>query len=1025
VACFTLSGFAALVYQTAWLRQLSLAFGTSELAVATTLAAYMAGLALGAAVAGRFAGRVRRPVLVYGLLEAGIAGSALAVPALLEGAARLYAAVLGGQAVPPDAAGPGQAFYYLAAAFLILALPTGLMGATLPLLTRHAVRNDRQLGARVALLYAANTAGAVLGALAAGFVLLPTLGLRATVWVGVGANLVVFGLAALLARGAPALGLDAPRAVRPEPESGARRAWILPLMLVSGANAFLYEVLWTRLLAHVLGGSVQAFATMLAAFLAGIALGGGLAGRLAGDRARAARAFGATQVGVGLLSLAVYTWIARWVPEARTPGAQAAFAAAVLLPATLCIGATFPLAVRILARDEREAPAGIGRVYAWNTVGGIAGAILAGFLVIPGLGFEGSIRLAVCVNLALAVLALARVASAHPAWPAAALGLLLAVALLHQPARPLALIAFSGLPGEPLAAARELFYAVGRSSTVRLVASGGLHQLSTNGLPEGVIRARGSPPGLESAAWLTALPALARSDARAMLVIGFGGGTSLEGVPPAVADVDVVELEPEVIAANRVLAERRERDPLADPRVHVITNDARNALRLTSKRYDAIVSQPSHPWTAGASHLFTREFVRLARERLRPGGVFVQWMDANLVTEPLLRSLAATLASEFPQLRLYRPTPVALIFLASDAPLELELALAEGDARLARDARHYRALGIGGLEDLIAALALDAHGVAALAAGAPPSSDDHNRMATRSRSRADGLGPAALAALLAPHDPLLEPGSWVHARLGAELGYAYLAERLLRVGLEARAVELARIVPDPAARLTAQGALLLRSGDRAAAEEVLRAALAVAPDAAQARWLLEREALAVAGPSDAAADALPVSARAVVQGWRHARAAEWQALAALDSALAEARIADAWYPDAARLRAEWRLRAAGDRNTRAGEALELVDAGLHASSDAELRRLRLECAIALGDADLLAESARSIARGIEGRLARAANGLAIRPAERAYIQRRLAAIEAPLAGPLGARHEGTQEVLGLARALRRRLEAQS
>ena len=189
VACFFLSGLAALLYQTAWLRQFSLVFGTSELAV---LAAYMGGLALGSAVAGRYAGRVTRPVLVYGILEAGIALSALAVPLLLLAARALYASILGDQPAPPDAAAIGQPIFYLLVAFVVLAIPTGFMGATLPLLIRYAVRTDREVGPRVALLYAINTAGAVCGTLAAAFVLLPALGLNRTVCAGIAAVLAIY-----------------------------------------------------------------------------------------------------------------------------------------------------------------------------------------------------------------------------------------------------------------------------------------------------------------------------------------------------------------------------------------------------------------------------------------------------------------------------------------------------------------------------------------------------------------------------------------------------------------------------------------------------------------------------------------------------------------------------------------------------------------------------------------------------------------------------------------------------------------
>jgi spermidine synthase len=1065
VACFVLSGFAALLYQTAWLREFSLVFGTSELAVATVLAAYMGGLALGAAVAGRVVARLRRPVLVYGVLEAGIAGSALAVPALLEIAASLHAWAFGGQPSPPDAARIGQPAFYLGVAFVVLAVPTALMGATLPLLTRHAVRSDRELGPKVARLYAANTAGAVAGTVGAAFLLLPAWGLRGTVWTGVAVNLLVFAVAAALSRQAPARGdelrapraggeLRAPRAGEAaEPLAGFARAcllplldaarpvsarlcavfraqpvWILPLVLASGATAFLYEVLWTRMLTHVLGGSLRAFATMLAAFLTGIALGGAIAGRLAASREQAARAFAGCQLAIALLSMAVYAWAGLRAPDTRAAAALSAYAAAVLLPATVFIGATFPLAVRVLARHEREAAAATARVYAWNTVGAIAGSVLAGFVVIPELGFEGSIRLAVAVNLGLAASTLACITALPLRHAALAAGLLGVVALAYRPERPLAVIASAGFESERLEVPEELFYAVGRSSTVLLLREGGSFHLRTNGLPEGLIRARGSPPGLESAAWLTLLPLAARPDARSLLVIGFGGGVSLEAAPPSVSEVDVVELEPQVLEANRVLARRRAADPLADPRVRVVQNDGRNALRLTAKTYDAIISQPSHPWTAGASHLFTREFVRLARQHLESDGVFVQWMDAGLVTEPLLRSLAATLASEFPHLRLYRPTPVSLVFLASAAPLEPERSLASSGRPIPRSQPdpHFGRFGLGSLEDLVAALALDGAGVAALAAGAAPVTDDANQMATRSRSRGDGLGSAELARLLAPHDPLLDPRSWIHTGLAGQLDFVYLAQRLLRVGQAARVEGLAHAVASASLRSTLQGLLLRRAGDAPRAAAAYQAAIAADPANAQARYLLIRDALERLGSGRAPAsvlafaEGLPGSASAVIEGWRRAREGDREALARLDPELAGTRRTDAWYVDAVRLRAEWRARATPEA---AASALAMIDDALHQSGDPELRRLRFECALAIGDADLLAESARSVVKGIEDRLARAEGSRAALPAaEVERIRSLLAGVASRLASPLAADHAGAREVLEHSQGVRAHLE---
>ncbi len=183
--CFALSGFAALLYQTAWTRQFSLVFGTSELAVATVLAAYMAGLALGAWLVERFLPRISRPIFAYALLEFTIAAGAIAVPFLLLAADKLMIVAIGGNAGPPDSLGAWQTTFYVFTAFIVLAVPTACMGATLPLLTRHVVAAPAHIGRRVGLLYAINTLGAAGGALCAAYLLLPALGLTGTVFVGV------------------------------------------------------------------------------------------------------------------------------------------------------------------------------------------------------------------------------------------------------------------------------------------------------------------------------------------------------------------------------------------------------------------------------------------------------------------------------------------------------------------------------------------------------------------------------------------------------------------------------------------------------------------------------------------------------------------------------------------------------------------------------------------------------------------------------------------------------------------------
>ena len=1031
VACFFLSGLAALLYQTAWLRQFSLVFGTSELAVATVLAAYMGGLALGSALAARYAGRVTRPVLVYGILEAGIALSALAVPLLLLAARALYAAMLGDQPAPPDAATIGQPIFYLLVAFVVLAIPTGFMGATLPLLIRYAVRTDREVGPRVALLYAINTAGAVCGTLAAAFVLLPALGLNRTVWVGVAVNALVFVIAAALARGrrdsAPTdetVAAAGPpsfitacirpllqQSVSPRDRLTAvfrtQPAWMLPLMLISGANAFLYEVLWTRMLTHVMGGSIYAFATMLAAFLTGIALGGGLAGRVAAHRERAAVAFAFAQAAIGVLSVGVYAWMGPLIPDARTTYSLALFAAAVMLPATIFIGATLPLSIRVLARDESDATASTARIYAWNTVGAIVGATLAGFVLIPGLGFEGSIRVAVGINFFLALWAAGCVARPRPIPVGIACAGIAAVLAIYSPARPQAVVSSSGFAVSYPAPPREIYYSVGRSSTVMLLASGTYYYLRTNGLPEASVLVRGSPPLLDTQKWLTALPVAARPDIRDMLVVGFGGGVALEGVPPSVESVDVVELEPEVIVANRQLAGMRDIDPLADPRFNIVINDARNALRLTRKSYDAIVSQPSHPWTAGASHLFTREFAADVKSRLNDGGLFLQWMNAEFLDEALLRTLAATLAAEFEYVRLYHPSARVLMFLASDAPLDVELELARTGRPLVDDVMHFSRFGLNGVEDLLAALAMDEQGVLSFARRAEISTDDNNLMATRSRARADGLTPDDLLELFEPYDPLSRPGSWIHTQLGEGIDYGYIARRLVSMAQTPRANRLAEAIPDFSRQFEVYGRLLRATGQGAQASESFTNALRANPLNLQARYTVARDYLGPlsrgAAPEEiqAIAAELTGAAAAVIQGLGYEAAADWASLAALDEQLAESLVTDVWYPEVVRLRAAWRVNAAEDRERLAFEALLLIEQVLILAVDENLHRMRAMSARTLGDDNRLLESSAYLASTINSVLTTAANdGYRLSAEELEQVRQNLMVIADRIGGDL-------------------------
>jgi hypothetical protein len=385
----------------------------------------------------------------------------------------------------------------------------------------------------------------------------------------------------------------------------------------------------------------------------------------------------------------------------------------------------------------------------------------------------------------------------------------------------------------------------------------------------------------------------------------------IEAVPPGVRQIDVIELEPKVIAANHATASLRKQNPLLDRRVTVISNDARGALSLTRRKYDAIVSQPSHPWTAGASHLYTLEFMQQVREHLSDGGVFVQWMNAGFMDESLLRSLAATLVSVFGEVRLYRPDPNTLVFLASSRPLELEAQL------LAASASPYSRQGINNAEDLLAALAADADGARGLAAGAQPITDDHNRMATASFSHhVRGLDPRSLSVVLAAYDPLRRSDSWVFRTLRNRVSFPYIAGRM---------AIYTSMDPTITARIDAMNGALNRGA-------IINAALR---------------------------DTRPgVSTDAVAHARELARANEWKALSELDADLAQVAWTDSAKGEAIQLRAEWRSHVISPtiRRRIGEECISIIDEATVSRPTLALYGLRARCGVIAVRNDVVIES---------------------------------------------------------------------
>ena len=974
--CFLLSGSSALLYQIAWMRLFATVFGSTAVAGAAVLSAYMAGLALGAVLIGRHIDRIERPVLAYGVLEVVTALSAVAMPASLALIESLQAAAFGGAPTLSS----GGAWLHLAfrwtAAFMLMAAPTICMGATLPLLTRTAVASDASLGPRVGALYAVNTSGAVLGALLCGFVLLPALGIKSTLWIGAALNLLVFLVVLCLPSGdeRPA----APAATASPASTTAIVRWssmILPLMLISGAVTFTYELLWSGLLSHLLGGSVIAFSTIIGSFLTGIALGGALGGRLATTRERALLMFALAQVGVGSLAVATLYLLERVPMSAVGFSANAMLGFLSLLPCATFIGSTFPLAVRIFARDQGHAAEAAAKVFHWNTVGGVAGAVGGALWLLPALRYEGALTALVVTNfLIAAVVGLTIVGRARQALTVltAVLAIVLVAVGIPVPERILSRSPITDpVDGSPM------FYAVGRSSDVTVSFDRGIYSVRSNGLPESGVLPKGFPPVRSGQRILGAMPVIVRPDVQSMLVVGFGGGVAVTGVPPTVARIDVIELEPRVLDANAAIAARREVDPLRDPRVTIHLSDARGLLMLSDVRYDAVVSQPSHPWTAGASHLYTAEYMALVRDRLQPEGVFVQWMNVEFVSAASLRSLFRSVLKVFPYARVYSWDPGELMLVASPTPLTPERHMRQRARPFADSPGFFESLGIDGMEHVVSALMLDEAGMRAVSGNAPLLTDDRNTLAMESATlleRGEALSAKGLSEMLRPHVPVLRAKGWEGSRYNDALDYAAIGERFRRAGLPSYANDLMERLKesgDPRALLML-GRGLLSQGDVLEGRRTLIAASDANPQDSRALYAALEPFIERRGEADMPDMLRRMFARlsgpaaAVVRASEAAKVGDWDIVRREDAALGAAGPRDPWFEDAVRLRIGWRGEAtAADRQQRLQEAISIIDRAIALRPSRALFTMRLATAYAAGDPLLFMGSSWAVLRSVE------------------------------------------------------------
>ncbi len=671
------SGFSALLYESLWMRDLELVFGGTREAVTLILAIFMGGMALGSRAS---ASRRLRDVGIrgYALIEFGIG-----LTAVLTGAGLASFPAWFGDLVFRFPAAPvtiALAKAVLAAALLLP--PTLLIGMTTPILVAVLSRNRLGLDRNFSLLYQVNTLGGVLGTLGGTFILLPRLGVEGALGFGVFLNLTV-------AAGAWALGagpIQTPKPV-PSPWGAPSKLSFHPILAVSmalGAASFLLESVWVRSYQLVVGSSVYSFSLTLGGFLIGIVGGAWIYHRRSVESShRGPDRFPFLLAGmaglilvqswvIGYLPDAYYTFI-RWVRPSFGLYQLFGFSLVLLtmLPLTLMFGYFFPALAGRLATNSAEDRILAARLYVWNTLGSVGGALAAGYLLMPILGIQGIYP--VCAGLLAGTAGLFPVRESRRAYiRRAGFGLLAAGLAFYgagsfKPWDPLVMssgIYHHGLRWDAYGSKetslrrllrnnRRLFwYEEGPDAQVAVFQSNLDLSLAINGKVD-------ASTGLDitTQKMLAHLPLLLHPDPEDVFVVGWGSGSTCGSASlyPSVRRVDCAEISKEVYSTRPFFADLQ-MGVDQDPRFHLLRVDARSQLWSSSQKYDVIISEPSNPWISGVSNLFTEDYYRIAEGRMKPGGLFCQWIQYYSLSPEDLHILLGTFLRVFPSVSVWIPS---------------------------------------------------------------------------------------------------------------------------------------------------------------------------------------------------------------------------------------------------------------------------------------------------------------------------------------------------------------------------------
>ena len=695
---FFVSGITALVYEIIWARLLTVIFGHTVYSVSIVLSAFMAGLGFGSYIWGHWIDRVTArgeeepPLLVYGRIEILIFASSAVLSLIFSEFDIVYAWLHGWLPESP------ALFNVLKAvlAFILMFIPATFMGATLPIISKYYVTDNKRLGTQIGYLYSINTLGAMVGCVLTGFIFISTFGVLQTALLASCANLII-GIGCIRIYQEDHPGEKVPWRL-PEIEwpsvmlSAEQKLW-LGVSFVCGFTALAYEVLWTRLLVFSIASTVYSFSLMLAVFLLGISIGSWVVVPLMARVASLRTLLITLQAGIGVYVLFTLFSMesllsAPWNSYNLTnPGKTFLHyfmdSAALMLVPTLLFGMNFPVLIKLAAGEHEHVGRGTGQIYSANTLGAILGSLVAGFVFLPWLGTEKSL-------MAVATLNLLMVSVLFGTGSYSTSGLRKGVAAVTV-AGVLALNAL--FPGNLLdrffmrdsAGKRNLdarlYFEEGLTDTVAVFKDdyGILDPTAKRLITNGISMSSSNAIASRYMKLLAHVPILLSDNPENVMVVCFGTGqtTGAAGIHPRVKQVDSVELSSSVLnAAPAFKAENH--DVASNPKVNFVVQDGRNFLLTTQKRYDVITGEPPPPRTAFTVNLYTQDFYEAARDRLRPGGLMTQWIPLHSQSAEEVDMHFKTFLSVFPHAIAWMPVANEIIVIGSDQPITIDFKKIKG-----------------------------------------------------------------------------------------------------------------------------------------------------------------------------------------------------------------------------------------------------------------------------------------------------------------------------------------------------------